>query len=169
MAKTLNDLYEHTIRDIYDSEKKLIQGMEKMVEAAQSPELKQALQQHIQESQQQVQRIEQVAQNNGFEPGGVTCHGTVGLIKEANDHLEDFGGSPAGDAAIIASAQKNEHYEIANYGTVAALARQLGKDEDADLLEQTLAEEKKTDELLTQIAESTANQKAEQGGSAYAG
>ena len=111
------------------------------VSAARDPELKAAIQKHATESQEQVSRIERIAGMLNFSPDGVTCQGTVGLIKEATEHLEEFGGTEAGDAAIIASAQKNEHYEIANYGTAATWADTLGYPEAAALLKQTLAED----------------------------
>jgi ferritin-like metal-binding protein YciE len=112
------------------------------------------------QTEEHVRRIEEIAKTLGFDPGGVTCQGTVGLIKEAQEHLEEFGGTPAGDAAIIACAQKVEHYEIGNYGTALEWADLLGHEEVASILEKTLNEEEETDDLLTDIAESEANQTA---------
>ena len=156
--KTLNDVFQDTIKDIYNSEQQLLKAMPKMQEAAQNPKLKEAIGKHITQTEEQVRRIEQVAQILGFDPGGVVCQATVGLVKEAQEHIEEFAGNAAGDAAIIACAQKNEHYEIANYGTVITWAEQLGLDEKAiDLLESTLEEEEETDDLLTQIAEEEVN------------
>jgi len=156
--KTLNDLLQDTIKDIYNSEQQLLKAMPKMQEAAQNPRLKEAIGKHITQTQEQVRRVEQVAQKLGFDPNGVVCQATVGLVKEAQEHLEEFGGSVAGDAAIIACAQKNEHYEISNYGTVITWAEQLGLDESViDLLEQTLQEEEETGDLLTEIAEEEVN------------
>lgn len=162
--KNLNDLFQSTLKDIYSSEKMFLKAMPDMMNAAQSPRLKEALQNHISQTEEHVRRIEQVAQQLGFDPGGVTCQATVGLVKEAQEHLEEFGGSPAGDAAIIACAQKNEHYEIGNYGTVLEWAEILGHGEAVSLLEETLNEEEETDDLLTDIAESDVNPKAVDGG-----
>jgi len=156
--KTLNDVLQDTIKDIYNSEQQLLKAMPKMQEAAQNPRLKEAIGKHIVQTQEQVRRVEQVAQKLGFDPNGVVCQATVGLVKEAQEHIEEFAGSAAGDAAIIACAQKNEHYEISNYGTVITWAEQLGLDESViDLLEQTLQEEEETDDLLTEIAEEEVN------------
>lgn len=162
--KNLNDLFQHTIKDIYSSEKLLLKAMPDMLNAAQNPQLKDAIQRHMRQTEEQIKRVEQVAQMCGFDPNGVTCEGTVGIIKEMQDHVQDFSGGPAGDAAIIAAAQKAEHYEIANYGCCVTWAEQLGMDDAAGLLEQTLQEEEETDDILTQIAESEANVKAEREG-----
>ena len=156
--KTLNDVFQDTIKDIYNSEQQFLRAMPKMQDAAQNPRLKEAIGKHIEQTREHVARIEQVAQKLGFEPGGVVCQATVGLVKEATEHIEEFGGNAAGDAAIIACAQKNEHYEIANYGTVITWAEQLELDPEAiDLLEDTLEEEEETDDLLTGIAEEEIN------------
>lgn len=162
--KNLNDLFQNTIKDIYSSEKLILKALPDMAEAAQNPRLKQAIQLHIGQTREQVQRVEQVAQQLGFDPSGVTCEATVGLIKEAKEHLEEFGGSPSGDAAIIACAQKVEHYEIANYGTVITWAELLGYEGVIPLLEQTLQEEEETDDTLSEIAESEVNEQARVGG-----
>jgi ferritin-like metal-binding protein YciE len=163
--KTLNDLFQNTIRDMYSSEKLLLKAMPDLLNAAQSPRLKDAIRTHIGQTEEHVRRIEQIARSLNFDPGGVTCQGTVGLVKETQEHLQEFGGSPAGDAAIIACAQKAEHYEIGNYGTTLEWAEMLGYEEVATILEQTLGEEEETDDLLTEIAESEANQTAIAGGS----
>ena len=132
--------------------------MPKLHDAAQNPKLKAALAKHMTQTEEQVRRVEKVAQILGFDPGGVVCQATVGLVKEAQEHVEEFAGNAAGDAAIIACAQKNEHYEIANYGTVITWAEQLELDEEAiSLLEDTLEEEEETDDILTQIAEEEIN------------
>jgi ferritin-like metal-binding protein YciE len=158
--KTLNDLFQDTIRDIYSSEKLLLKAMPDMAQAAQNPRLQQAIQKHITQTEEHVRRVEQVAQKLGFDPSGVTCQGTVGLVKEAQEHIEEFGGSATGDAAIIACAQKSEHYEIANYGTAVTWAEMLGFGDVVSILEATLQEEEETDDLLTQLAESEVNQQA---------
>jgi len=158
--KNLNDLFQDTIRDIYDSEKRLLEAMPQLMQAAHSERLKEAIRVHIDQTREQIQRIEQACTTLGIDPNGVVCHGTVGLVKECQEHLQEFGGSPSGDAAIIACAQKNEHYEIANYGTAITWAQLLGYDQVVDLFEMTLNEEEETDDLLTQIAENEVNEKA---------
>jgi ferritin-like metal-binding protein YciE len=163
MDKNLNDLFQHTIKDIYSSEKLLLKAMPDLRDAAKSDKLKKAIEKHIGQTEEQVRRIEQIGKSLGFEVDGVTCQATVGLVKEAKEHLEEFSGSDALDAAIIASAQKNEHYEIANYGTVVTWAEQLGYDDAVSLLEKTLQEEEETDEALTQVAIASANEMAESG------
>ncbi|MGV3617393.1 MAG: ferritin-like domain-containing protein [Fimbriimonas sp.] len=162
--KDLNDLFQNTIKDIYSSEKLILKALPDMAQAAQNQSLRGAIQQHISQTQEHVARIEQVAQQLGFDPSGVTCQATVGLLKEATEHLEEFGGSPAGDAAIIACAQKVEHYEIANYGTVVTWAEMLGYENVIPLLEQTLQEEEETDDTLSEIAEGEVNAQAQTGG-----
>lgn len=159
--KTLNDVFQDTIKDIHSSEKMFLNAMPKMQEAAQNARLKEAIGKHITQTEEHVRRIEKVAQILGFEPGGVVCQATVGLIREATEHIEEYAGNAAGDAAIIACAQKNEHYEIANYGTVITWAEQLELNPEAiDLLEDTLEEEEETDDLLTGIAEDEINSAA---------
>ncbi|RYG46460.1 ferritin-like domain-containing protein [bacterium] len=157
----LKHLFEHTLKDIYNSENQILKALPEMENAAQSPELKAAIRKHIGETQQQIARVEQVGEKLNVDLNGVVCAATVGLIKEAKEHLEEFGGTPAGDAAIIASAQKVEHYEIANYGTVITWAEELGYSEVAQILQDTLAEEEDTDKALSQIAKQGANQAAE--------
>lgn len=162
MAKTLDDLFQDTIKDIYSSETLLLQAMPKLSAAAKDPELKQAIDEHARETQNQIERIEQIAKMLNFDPGGVTCQATVGLIKEAQEHLDEYSGEPIIDAAVIASAQKNEHYEIANYGISATWADTLGYSEAALLLRQTLAEEEATDKRLTRLAKGGVNQEGVQ-------
>lgn len=164
--KTLKDVFQDTIKDIYNSEQQLLKAMPKLMDAAQNPRLKEAIGNHIKQTEEHVRRVEQVCGKLGFDPGGVVCQATVGLIKEAQEHIEEFAGNAAGDAAIVACAQKNEHYEIANYGTVITWAEQLGIDESIiELLEETLQEEEDTDELLTEIAEEEVNPAAAGGAS----
>ncbi|RYG36205.1 ferritin-like domain-containing protein [bacterium] len=157
----LKHLFEHTLKDIYNSENQILQALPQMESTAQSPELKAAIRKHIGETQQQIERVKTVGEKLGIDVNGVVCAATVGLIKEAKEHLEEFGGTPAGDAAIIASAQKVEHYEIANYGTVITWAEELGYKEVAQILQDTLAEEEDTDKALSQIAKQGVNQSAE--------
>ncbi len=162
MAKTLDDLFQDTIKDIYSSETMLLNAMPKLSQAARDPELKAAIEKHARETQEHIDRIERIAKMLNFSPEGVTCQATVGLVKEASEHLEEYSGEDAGDAAIIASAQKNEHYEIASYGTVAAWADQLGYTEASMILRQTLAEEEATDQALSKLARGGVNQEAVQ-------
>ena len=153
---------EHTIQDLYSAEQQALEAMPQLLQQVQSDELRQAFQVHQRETEQQVQRLEQIAQQMGIEPEGETCMAMQGLIEEAQDLLSQLEPGQLADAAIIGAAQKMEHYEIAAYGTARTLAQQAGQTQVADLLEQTLDEEKATDEKLTKIATSGINQKAAQ-------
>ena len=153
---------EHTIQDLYSAEQQALEAMPQLLQQVQSDELRQAFQVHQRETEQQVQRLEQIAQQMGIDPDGETCMAMQGLIEEAQDLLSQLEPGQLADAAIIGAAQKMEHYEIAAYGTARTLAQQAGQTQAADLLEQTLDEEKATDEKLTKIATSGINQKAAQ-------
>jgi ferritin-like metal-binding protein YciE len=154
----LAELFQDELKDIYWAEKHLIKNMPKLAKGATSAELKMAFEQHLSETQEQVIRLEQVFESIGQKASAKKCQAMDGLIKEAKELLEDTDeGTMTRDAALISAAQKVEHYEIASYGTLKTLAGVLGYTEAVSLLEQTLAEEKKTDELLTQIAESSVN------------
>lgn len=159
-ANSLEELALHSLQDIYDAEQQALKAMPKMMQAASSQELKMAFQQHQQETEQQVQRLEQLFQMMGQKPQGVTCVAMQGLIKETQEVLTMQGDPAVKDAAIIAAAQKLEHYEIASYGTAATWAELLGMNDAKMLLGQTLAEEERTDKLLTQIAKRTVNARA---------
>jgi ferritin-like metal-binding protein YciE len=161
--KTLADLFLETLKDVYYAEK---QAVRMLGTAAKADELRQAFEQHREESRTQVERLEQVFELLDRPARGRSCEAIQGLNAEMAEILEDFGDSPAADAALISAAQAVEHYEIARYGTLSTWASQLGLAEAATLLEETLAEEKKTDELLTQLARSGANPQAEQTSSA---
>jgi ferritin-like metal-binding protein YciE len=161
--KTLNDLFLETLKDVYYAEKQAVRMLPKAAKAAKSDELRQAFTQHREESQGQVERLDQVFELLGKPARGKTCEAIQGLNAEMAEVLEDFGDSPAADAALIGAAQAVEHYEIARYGTLKTWANQLGMAEAATLLDQTLQEEKRTDELLTRIAESAANEEAGEG------
>jgi len=161
--ENMKSLFEDLIRDIYDSERQLVKAMPKMSKAAQNSSLKEAIDKHLEQTKEHVRRIEEIAKGEGFDPKGVTCQGTVGLVKECEEHIEEFGGTPAGDAAILACAQKAEHYEIANYGTAASWAKLMGKTDALNLLVQTLNEEEATDKLLTDLAKSEVNREACEG------
>ncbi|GAB3770139.1 ferritin-like domain-containing protein [Spirosoma horti] len=158
--KTIQEFMEHTIQDLYSAEMQALEAMPQLMERAQNDQLRQAFQTHQRETEQQVKRLEQIAQQMGIDPDGETCMAMQGLIDEAEDLLSQLEDDQLADAAIIGAAQKMEHYEIAAYGTARTLAQQAGQNEVADLLEQTLQEEKSTDEKLTTIATSNVNQQA---------
>jgi ferritin-like metal-binding protein YciE len=158
--KELHDLFHETLKDVYHAEKQLVRALPKMAKAAQMGELRDAFETHLQETQDHVQRLEQVFQMMGERASAKPCHGMMGLVEEGSEAMEEFKNSDPGDAAIIGAAQAVEHYEIARYGTLRTWASQLGMDDAVSLLDQTLAEEKHADELLTQIAEGGANLQA---------
>ena len=162
-AKTLDDLFLDTLKDIYYAEKQIVKTLPKMAKAAESEELRAGFEQHLVETEGHVERLEQVFELLGKPARGKTCDAILGIIEEVKSIIEDFKGTPALDAGLVSSAQAVEHYEIARYGTLKTWANQLGMTEAADLLEETLQEEKQADELLTQIAESIANAEAEEG------
>ena len=161
--KTLNDLFLETMKDVYYAEKQASRMMPKMAKAVRNPELRQALETHREESEGQVDRLEQVFEMLGKPARGKSCEAMQGLLEETKEVLEDFGQSPALDAGLIACAQAVEHYEIARYGTLKTWATQLGMQDAAKLLDETLQEEKRTDEILSRIAEGGANADAGQG------
>jgi ferritin-like metal-binding protein YciE len=158
--KTLEDLFLTTLKDVYYAEKQILRALPKMAKATDSDELRQAFEQHRTETDGQIQRLEQVFEQIGKRASGKTCEAIQGIIAEGQEIMEEYAESDALDAGILASAQAIEHYEISRYGTLKSWAQQLGMTEAVTLIEETLAEEKKTDQLLTQIAESNANQKA---------
>ncbi|GAB3644195.1 ferritin-like domain-containing protein [Spirosoma arcticum] len=153
---------EHTIQELYSAEQQALEAMPQLLQQVQSDELRQAFQVHQRETEVQVRRLEQISQQLGIEPDGETCMAMQGLIEEAQDLLAQLEPGQLADAAIIGAAQKMEHYEIAAYGPARTLAQQAGQTQVADLLEQTLDEEKATDEKLTKIATGGINQKAAQ-------
>lgn len=161
-AQSLEELSLHSLQDIYDAEQQALKGMAQMMEAASSQQLKSAFQQHMQETQMQVQRLEQIFNMMGQKAKGVTCVAMQGLIKEAQEIIAMKGDPSVKDAGLIAAAQKQEHYEIAAYGTAATWAKMLGQNEAAQLLRQTLNEEEQTDKKLTMLAESAINIRAAQ-------
>lgn len=159
-AKKLEDLFHETLRDIYYAERKLLKALPKMARGAESPDVTSAFKKHKDETEGHVERLQQVFEIFGKRAQGKTCPAIDGIVEEGEEILEDFKSSPALDAGLIAAAQAAEHYEITRYGTLKRWAEELGMKDAAKLLDQTLAEEKKTDELLTQLAETAANQKA---------
>ncbi len=157
--ENLQQLYVKELRDLYDAENQITEALPKMIDAAHHSELKQALQEHLSVTRQQISRLDRIFQMLGQKPTGETCQGMKGLIKEG-DEIVSAGGDPSTiDAGIISAAQRVEHYEMAGYGTVRTYARLLGKQEMASLLQQTLDEEADANNKLTQIA-STVNVEA---------
>jgi ferritin-like metal-binding protein YciE len=160
-AKTLEDLFHDTLKDIYYAEKKILSTLPKMTKAAQSRELKAAFEKHRGETERQIGRLERVFAMIAKKPQGKTCAAIVGITDEGAEIMQEYRGSPAHDAGLLASAQAVEHYEITRYGTLRTWAEELGLDEAATLLQQTLDEEEATDQALTGLAQSVVNQRAE--------
>ena len=158
--KTLDDLFVHTLQDIYYAENQSTKALPTMIGKATDPQLKQGFQTHLAETQNQIKRLEQVFQMHGHSPKGVDCPAIDGISKEANEVAGDIADKDVLDAALLASAQAVEHYEITRYGTLIAWAQQLGRNDCASVLQQNLDEEKATDKKLTAIAESKVNRKA---------
>ena len=155
--KTLNDLFLVHMKDIYYAEKKIYRTLPKMVKAAKEPELKKAFTTHREETQGQIERLEQVFEMIGKRPQAKPCEAINGIVAEGEETIEEFGESPAIDTGLVAAGQAVEHYEMARYGALAGWAGQLGMPEAAALLNQTLQEEMKAERLLTQIAKSKAD------------
>ncbi len=159
-VKSLNDLFMETLKDLYYVEKKLVKTLPKMSAKASAPELKQAMEEHLKETETHVQRLEQVFKLLGQTASAKTCEALEGLIREADETAAEIDDEQTLDAALISSAQTVEHYEIARYGTLACWAAEIGNTDVAELLEQTLEEEKAADEKLSVIAEDQINQRA---------
>ncbi|SNR44821.1 ferritin-like domain-containing protein [Paracoccus sediminis] len=155
--KTLDTLFHETLKDIYYAERKITGALRKMARAAQNENLKAAFKMHEEETQGQIERLTQVFELIGKRPRGKTCDAIEGIIAEGEDVIDEFKGSPALDAGLLAAAQAVEHYEISRYGTLKAWAQVLGMNEAASLLDQTLQEETATDEKLTSLAETVVN------------
>jgi ferritin-like metal-binding protein YciE len=160
----LNDLFVHELKDIYNAEKQITKALPKMMKEASSSQLKKAFEMHLGETEKQIERLEQVFESIGMKPSGEKCKAMEGIIKEAQDMMSENADPDVMDAALIASAQRVEHYEIAGYGTLCTYAKQLGHKEALKLLHMTLEEEKATDMKLTDLAESKVNVKAEHKG-----
>jgi ferritin-like metal-binding protein YciE len=159
-VKTLHDLFVHTLGDIYYAENQILKALPQMAGQAQSEELREAFQQHLEETRGQVQRLEQVFQLVGQPAKGEKCDAIEGIIQEANSLVEEIEDAEVRDAGLLAAAQAVEHYEISRYGTLIAWADQLGLEDAIDLLEENLEEEKNADRLLTEIAEGDINEDA---------
>ncbi|WP_173934672.1 DUF892 family protein [Chelativorans sp. Marseille-P2723] len=158
--KTMDDLFVHTLKDIYYAENQILKALPKMIEKAGDTQLKQGFEQHLRESEGHVRNLEEVFRLMDMEPSGVDCPAIDGIIQEANEIAGEVEDQQVLDAALIAAAQAVEHYEITRYGTLITWANQLGLDDSAELLELNLAEEKATDEKLTELAETRINMAA---------
>jgi ferritin-like metal-binding protein YciE len=158
--ETMEDLFLEQVEDLYDAEKRLVKALPKMADASTSLTLRQAFESHLLETEGHVSRLENVFRTLGQDPKGKTCDAMKGLISEGEDVVSEIDQSPLRDAGLIAAANRVEHYEIAAYGSARTFADILGLSEPAALLEQTLQEEKKADQKLTQLAESMINDEA---------
>ena len=157
---TLHDLYVEELKDLYNAEHQILKALPKMAKAASHEELAQAFKDHLAETKVQVERLEKIFKDLGVSPKGKKCKAMEGLLEEGKDVMAEDA-EPAGlDAALIAAAQRVEHYEMAGYGCVRTFARLLGYDEAADLLQETLDEEGTADKHLTELAESVINAEA---------
>ena len=158
--KTMNDLFLHTLQDIYYAEQQIVKALPDMIKKANDPQLKQGFQTHLRETENHVRRLEQVFQLTGQKAKGVDCPAIDGILEEADDVAGEVEQQPVLDAALIAAAQAVEHYEMTRYGTLIAWAKELGRNDAVSLLQQTLDEEKATDKKLTSMAEAQVNRKA---------
>jgi ferritin-like metal-binding protein YciE len=159
-GKNLKELFTETLKDIYFAEKQILRALPKMAKQAESPELKQAFETHRDQTEGHVERLNEVFEQLGRPARGKTCEAILGIIDEAKEIMEEFKGADALDAGLASSAQAVEHYEIARYGTLKTWALQLGLNDAAKLLDETLQEEIQTDKLLTKLATSSVNKKA---------
>ena len=159
--KQLNDLFLDALKDIYFAEKKILTALPKMAKAAQDEDLTAPFEKNFAETEGQVERLEQIFALFNVTPRGKNCPAILGIIEEGKEVMDEYKGSPALDAGLVAAAQAVEHYEITRYGTMIAWAEQLGFEDAIPLLKATLAEEEATDEALTQLAETAINQQAE--------
>ena len=149
--QALDDMFHDMLKDVYYAERQILKALPKMAKAAKSPELKKAFETHREETERHVERLGEVFEVIGKAPRGKTCDAILGILEEGKAVMEDYADSPALDAGLVASAQAVEHYEMTRYGTLKSWAKQLGHNDAAALLDATLAEETKTDKLLTQL------------------
>jgi ferritin-like metal-binding protein YciE len=161
--ESLNDLFVEELRDLYNAENQLVKALPKLAEAATSADLRDALHEHLNQTKNQIERLDKVFESLDVPERGKECVGMKGIIEEGREILKERGAATVKDAGIITAAQKTEHYEIAGYGSVCTFAEQLGYAEQAKLLKQNLSEEKKADELLSRIAERHINKEAKKG------
>jgi ferritin-like metal-binding protein YciE len=157
---TMDDLFVHTLRDVYYAENQIMKSLPTMIEKASEPQLKQGLQKHLGETKNHVERLNQIFRMHGAQPSGVDCPAIDGIIEEAEDVAGEVEDRDVLDAAIIAAAQAVEHYEMTRYGSLIAWAKRLGRNDCASVLQQTLDEEKAADKKLTEVAESKVNPQA---------
>ncbi len=158
--QTLDDLFVHTLQDIYYAENQIVDALPDMIDKATDPQLRQGFEAHLGETENQIKRLEQVFKLHGHSPKEVNCPAIDGILEEADEVAGEIADKEVLDAALIASAQAVEHYEITRYGTLIAWAKQLGREDCASLLQQNLNEEHAADKKLTAMAESKVNQKA---------
>lgn len=161
MDNDLHELFLDELADVYSAEQQLTKALPKLAKAAQSDELREAIEMHLEETEEHVSRLEQVAESLDVTLKKKTCQAMKGLVEEADDIVKEQKNSSALDAGIIAACQKVEHYEIASYGTLVAWAEQMGHDDAVELLRETEEEESAADEKLTEVAETIANQRAQ--------
>ena len=159
--KQLDELFHDTLKDIYYAEKKILTALPKMAKAAQNEDLTAAFEKHESETEEQISRLEQVFELIDAKPQGKKCAAIEGILEEGQEIIKEYKGSPALDAGLVSAAQAVEHYEIARYGTLRTWAQELGLDDAAKLLQETLDEEEATDQALTELAESVVNQEAQ--------
>ena len=157
---TMDDLFVHTLRDIYYAEKQIVKALPDMIEKATDPQLKQGFESHLAETKNHVKRVEEVFKMHGVEAKGVDCPAIDGILEEADEVAGEVEDKQVLDAALIAAAQAVEHYEMTRYGTLIAWAKQLGRSDCASMLQKNLDEEKGADKKLTALAESSINRKA---------
>lgn len=158
--KNLEELFEHQLKDLYSAENQLLEALPKMVEHATDAKLKKAFENHLEETKQHKTRLEEVCKELEIDPKGETCKAMKGLLKEANDFMEEVKDKEVKDAGMIAEAQRVEHYEISGYGTAVRYAKELGHKDIAKKLKMTLDEEYNADKTLNDLAESRLNKKA---------
>ena len=159
--KTLDDLFHDTLKDIFYAEKKILTSLPKMAKAAHNADLKAAFEKHHAQTEEQIARLEKVFASIDQKPQGKKCDAIEGILAEGTEIIEEYKGSAALDAGLISAAQAVEHYEITRYGTLATWADELGNDEGAKLLKESLDEEEDTDKALSELAESVVNQEAQ--------
>ena len=162
--KTMQDLFIHELSDVHSAERQLSKALPRLARAAENPALATAFETHLEETFGQIERLDQIVELTGFKLKRIKCAAMEGLVEEGKEVIDEIEKGPVRDAALIGGAQKVEHYEIASYGTLATMARELNLPEVAKLLEATLQEEKETDEKLTLIATGGGNQKAAKAG-----
>ncbi len=159
-VKTIDELFIHELSDIYSAEKQLTKALPRLARASTNPALRAAFEAHLEETQGQIERIDQIVEKGNLRLKRIKCAAMEGLVEEGKEVIESIEAGTVRDAALIGGAQKVEHYEIASYGTLAAMAKQLGMDDALSLLLETLNEEKSTDEKLTLLAEQGGNEEA---------